>query len=1194
MTNARTASGTDLDKTRQAQRQAADPLASAWVAANAGTGKTHVLTSRVLRLLVAGTRPERILCLTYTKAAAAEMSQRVFDRLARWVVLPEADLAKELAELTGTPPSTEGIASARDLFSVAIETPGGLKVQTIHAFCERLLQRFPLEAGIPPKFTILDDETGRQLRAEAIDATLRMAARDPEGHLAAALNTVIAWAVDDTFDALLADMLAKRDWIEAVGRLEHQGNVVRSGVEAVLRRMLGIDPRSTRDSIDYKLATVLSDADIDRSRTALMQGSTNDNKLADQLATARTASDRRFRIDALRKVFLVDKDQPRKSMVTKAVGKQFPEIEQLLDAARAAFHSAYHERTALVMLEANVALLLVAVEVMQRYTDLKQRRAALDFDDLIRRTAGLLSSSAQAQWVLYKLDGGLDHILVDEAQDTSPEQWKIVEALAAEFFSGEGAGDGKPRTLFAVGDEKQSIYGFQGAAPEKFAEVGHRFQAAAKAAGQSWQAVPLTLSFRTTKPVLDTVDRVFADPALAQQISTSGAAVRHAAFRVGAAGVVELWLPEMPEAVPEVETWAPLDEEPVALPVVRLADRIADTIKTWIENGEILQSEGRPIRAGDILILVRRRRPFAPAVVAALKARKIAVAGADRIRLADQIAMQDLLVLGDFLLLPEDDLALATVLKSPLFDLDDDDLMRVAPGRPRSLWSALIRAAKIAPKFAEAVTLLKRWRARADLLPPFEFFSEILDRDGMRARLLARLGPEAGDPIDEFLRLAISYDEGSPPSLQGFIAAIRASDREIKRDMEHGRDEVRVMTVHGAKGLEAPIVFLPDTCSNASGGRPGGLLQLDAAPRPLEMTTPFVWPVKGTSNLDLVRSARAATKDREAAERNRLLYVALTRPRDRLYVSGFLTRNGRLPTGCWYDLVTKGLEGHVTEMTDDLGRKVLRLVSPQTGPTEVPRSRADAAVEARPLPDWALKPAPREASLAVPLAPSRLAPLESDEEGDPVERPSRKADDRQEVPADPPPLAAGAQADGLRFLRGTITHALLEHLPGLAAGDWQDVANRFVEVRGADLRPRVRKSIVEETLAVLRDPGFGPIFGPMSRAEVPIVAELASARGKGPTVRVIGQIDRLVVLDSEVLIVDFKTNRPPPREVARVADAYLLQLAAYRLAVSRIYPDHIVKAALLWTDGPRLMSIPGEKLDAAELRLFAIEPATEA
>jgi ATP-dependent helicase/nuclease subunit A len=460
--------------------------------------------------------------------------------------------------------------------------------------------------------------------------------------------------------------------------------------------------------------------------------------------------------------------------------------------------------------------------------------------------------------------------------------------------------------------------------------------------------------------------------------------------------------------------------------------------------------------------------------------------------------------------------------------------------------------------------------------------------------LLARLGPEAGDPIDEFLRLAMSYDEGSPPSLQGFIAAIRASDREIKRDMEHGRNEVRVMTVHGAKGLEAPIVFLPDTCSNSSGGRPGGLLQFESARRPVDMTTPFVWPVKGCSNLGLVSQARDAARMREAAERNRLLYVALTRPRDRLYVAGFLTGKGRLPADCWYDLISRGVNGYVTEMTDDTGRKVLRLTSPQTGPTEVPRSRADAVVEARPLPDWARKAAPREPSLAVPLAPSRLAPLESDEEGDPVDRPSRKAGDRRESPTEPPPLTPGAQADGLRFLRGTITHALLEHLPGLAAEDWKTVATRFVEARGSDLRPKVRKSIVAETLAVLRDPTFAPIFGPASRAEVPIVAEFPPGGGSGPTVRVMGQIDRLVVLDTEVLIVDFKTNRPPPSEATLVADAYLLQLAAYRLAVSRIYPDRSVKAALLWTDGPRLMTIPGAMLDAAELRLFAIEPATDA
>lgn len=1175
-----------FEATRKAQSAAADPLVSAWVAANAGTGKTHVLTTRVLRLLVAGTAPERILCLTYTKAAASEMSQRVFDRLARWVTSDRDGLARELEELLSRAPSDEELARAQDLFTVAIETPGGLKVQTIHAFCERLLQRFPLEAGIPPKFAILDDETGLALRAEAIEDVLIEATRSAASPLGQALNTVIGWAADDRFDDLLAQALAKRDWLDdAVQRLDKPDESDElSGAELLYRQLLDITGSADIAGIEADLAEVLDASELEFAGKALEGGSKNDVKAAPYLLAAAKTEDKRARVEHLKAFFLTKDEEPRAQLATSKVTAKLPGIDETLKRAQDRFCKLFDERGKLVVLGANMALLRLAVAVLARYTGLKERRAALDFDDLIRKTARLLSTSAQAQWVLYKLDGGLDHILVDEAQDTSPLQWRIVQALAEEFFSGEGTRETGARTVFAVGDEKQSIYGFQGAAPRQFAEMGARFRKLAEASGQEWRPVPLTLSFRTTEPVLRAVDQVFAKPDLAAQISTSTTSIKHEANRIGMAGLVEIWPTETPDDVAEAEVWSPLGEKPIASPVTRLANRIADTIGRWLADGEILASENRPVRAGDILVLVRRRRPFAEVMVAALKARGIPVAGADRIRLASQVAMQDLMALAGFLLLPEDDLALATVLKSPLFGFDDDDLMVIAPGRPRALWSALIRAAGKGDKFASAVAQLKRWRARSDLLPPFEFFVEILDRDGMRARILSRLGAEAVEAIDEFLRLALIYDEGAPPSLEGFVAALKASDREIKRDMEHGRNEVRVITVHGAKGLEAPIVFMPDTCSTSSGGAAGGLLILEDAPRPMTISAPFLWPMKGSKSNALVSEARLQTKQREAAERNRLLYVAMTRPRDRLYIAGFEGSKVR-DRDCWYDLITTGLEGMLEPAVDREGRDVLRIQSPQAVPPEKARGTAHAVIEATPLPDWASRPAPREPSLAVPLAPSRLAPLESDEEGDPVERP--RGDARRV--AEPAPLSPTAQADGQRFLRGTITHALLEHLPGLEPLQWEKAATEFVAVRGADLTKRARASIVAETLAVLRDPAFAPIFGPGSRAEVPIVAELPSIDGKGTVLRVTGQIDRLVVLEGEVLIVDFKTNRPPPHMAVDVAETYLLQLAAYRLAMARIFPDKPVRAALLWTDGPRLMPMPDDMLDAAEARLFALD-----
>ena len=1178
----------ELHATTKRQALAADPSVSAWVSANAGTGKTHVLTNRVLRLLVAGTPPERLLCLTYTKAAAAEMSARVFDRLSRWVTADDQHLHDALAGLLERQPTEAEMLRARDLFTRAIETPGGLKVQTIHAFCERLLQRFPLEASVPPGFTILDDEMTATLLREATAHVLDLANATPDGDLGRALRTAIRYAADNRFDEVVRNAMGKWQWIEGASRME-SGNA--AGLDAaarLYRQALGIGLDDTAETIAARRAGVLRLAQLERIRDVLREGSKSDQDRAAEMAMAASAATPEQRTRALRAIFLTGTGSPRDRLMTQKLARQYPDVAAMLDSAQAEFITLTRRLDGLAVADATVALMRLADAALQRYNMLKAQRAALDFDDLIRKTGHLLGSG-DASWVLYKLDGGLDHILVDEAQDTSPTQWRVVEALAEEFLTVTGAQqlDTKlPRTVFAVGDEKQSIYGFQGAAPKMFAEMARKLEQNARNSGLAFAHVPLTLSFRTVSPILDAVDRVFADPGRRAGLTSTGEVPHHIAHRHGIGGLVELWDTEQAETADPAPAWQPLDEVPQSAPAVRLAERIADTIATWIASRETLTSENRPIGYGDILILVRRRKPFADLMVATLKKRGIPVAGADRLRLTQQLAVLDLLALADVLLLPEDDLSLAAVLKSPLFGLDDDDLLAIAPDRRGSLWSALLEAARTNPRFAPAAEQIKRWRSRADIVPPYEFLVEVLVHDGMRARLLGRLGAEAADPLDELLAMALSYDEQAPPSLQGFVDWLRASDREIKRDMEHGRGEVRVMTVHGSKGLEAPIVILPDTCSSASGGRSGGLVDYGGLDLPLGVGgTPFLWPVKGSAGVEAVAKARDEVRAREREEHNRLLYVALTRPRDRLYVCGFETTKGR-DGGCWYDAIEAGLRDVLMETKDAAGRRVRRLEAPQTGPPEKSRASTHRAVMPIEPPEWARRKAPREPGIAVPIAPSRLAPLEMDAEGDPVETPgpARSAND---PPAPSPATLAGDN----RFLRGTITHALLQHLPEIAANDREAAAAAFVAERAAALSPRTRASIVAETLAVLTHPDFAPVFGPGSRAEIPVVAELSPPDGKGETVRLNGQIDRLVTNDHEVLIVDFKTNRPPPTDPAQVADAYVLQLAAYRLAVARVFRGRIVRAALLWTDGPSLMELPPERLDEAANRLFLLGAA---
>jgi ATP-dependent helicase/nuclease subunit A len=1169
------------EETRRNQAAAADPVASAWVSANAGTGKTHVLTMRVLRLLLAGTDPQRILALTYTKAAAAEMATRVFARLAEWVTACDTELDAKLRKLLDGRPSAAERQRARQLFAVAIETPGGLKVQTIHAFCERLLQRFPLEAGVPPGFQILDDHERAILLQEAVDATLAdAAAAGPDAPLARALACAVGFAAEANFDALLGEALRQSQWLEAAVRLDDDEDRLEEA-ERIYRLALDLAPDASLEEANERLARLLSAEELVRVRDVMATGASSDVKASERVAAVLAAGGVAGRIRELCGLFLTSGGEPRQSLVTKKLAAEHADVAALLQRAQQRFMADYDTRSRLQLLEATLALVRLGGAVMQRYTEAKARQAKLDFDDLIGRASSLLRSSGAVEWVLYKLDGGLDHILVDEAQDTSPRQWQVVRALAEELFAGRGARE-EPRTLFAVGDEKQSIYSFQGAAPKMFVAMGADLARRADRSGLPWRRIPLTLSFRSVEPLLTAVDSIFADPRRTPGLGSEPAPLRHVADRAGHAGLVEIWPTEKHEPADAAEPWSPLMETGASPSVVRLANRIAATIAGWLETREMLASESRPVRPGDILVLVRKRLPFAPVLVSALKARGVPVAGADRLVLTEQIAVQDLVALGDVLTLPADDLALAAVLKSPLLGLDDDDLMALAHGRTGSLWQRLHALGSADHRLKEAAASLQRWRQWAECLPPFELYCAVLDRDGGRARMLARLGTEAADALDELLNLALAHDDGAPPSLQGFLCWLRQGQHEIKRDMEPGRNEVRVMTVHGAKGLEAPIVFLPDTCSTRSARQPNALLTLDDAARPSGVPPPFLWPIKGTSRVGVVQDAKQRVALAEAEERNRLLYVALTRARDRLYVAGFEGVRPP-PADCWYNLIKDGLAGRLEEAAAADGRAVWRLRGDQTAQPASSKPRASVSAGSAPLPAWARTAAPAEPLLRMPLVPSRLAPLETEE------RHGAQARGRRSH-TEPAMLSPAALAEDARFLRGTLTHALLEHLPTVPKERWADAARVFLAARAGQLSPGMRQEIAAETLAVLRDPASAPLFGPDSRAEVAIAADIPHPGG-GPALRLTGKIDRLVKSDHRVLILDYKTNRPPPAHPEDVADAYLFQLAAYRLGVAYIFPKSKIETALLWTDGPRIMRLPDDLLDAYQARLWQQAPS---
>ncbi len=1128
-----------------AQVTAADPDGSVWVSANAGTGKTQVLTDRITRLLLDGVRPERILCLTFTKAAAAEMATRLSARLGGWAVAHEDQLKAEIAALLGKPPEQSLLAPARRLFAETLDVPGGLKIRTIHAFCESLLGRFPIEAGIAPHFSVIDERTAAELIREARDQLLSGTMSGGSADVGDALKLMAGLLNEEDFTRLIADLSSKRSQLRALFHLYGSAQ----GVIAATARALGLAEGETTEGV---IAQACDAAAFDKEtllaavealsgglKTDIASATALRNWLKDD-ATARATS---F-IDVYLPIFLTKDNKPRAKVMTKKIADANPDLLQGMLDEQSRIEAISNQLRALSVLKASAALIHLGDHLLAAFEHLKEARALLDYDDLILKARDLLHAEGGASWVHYKLDGGLDHILVDEAQDTSPLQWDVIKALAGDFFAGEGAQTSN-RTVFAVGDEKQSIYSFQGADPFMFGHTREHFKGHAENAGKDFAAVELVRSYRSTKSVLNAVDDVFCHERARAGLTFDDKPIKHFWARDGQAGLVELWPTMKPGEAIEVKPWdAPLDRLPVDSPEDRMAGRIADTITDWRERGEILPSAGRPIREGDIMILVRQRGSFAEKMVNTLKARGIPVAGADRMILTEQLAVMDLLALGRFLLLPEDDLNLAVVLKGPLFGFsDNEDLFPLSFKRPGTLWAALKSAAHDKPKYAHARERLSEFLNRADFMPPFEFYARLLGPEGGRRDLLARLGNEADDPIDEFLGLALDYEREHVPSLQGFLSWIEAGRTQIKRDLEQGQGKVRVMTVHGSKGLQGNIVFLPDTCSVPS-ARHETKLRWTSGPEPA-----LLWaPLKDQEESLTAALAEEAAQLR-AQEYRRLLYVAMTRARDRLYIGGW-EGSRKPPEDCWYNLIDSALQGLAEEVVTASGESVLRMSNAQDAPPDG-KPEADVALSEQSvtLPDWALQPPPSEPEPSSPLSPSRL-----NDETEPAVRSPFDGD------------------DGIRFKRGTLIHRLLESLPTIAPENQRAAATKFLARPVHDLEPDQQNAIAGEVMAVLEDPDFAALFGPGSMAEVPI-SGLVGER------TVSARIDRLAISDTAITIIDYKTNRPPPTEASDVAPAYLGQMALYRSLLREIYPGRRVRCILAWTDGPRLMPLPDDILD---------------
>lgn len=1112
------------------QRDAADPGVHAWVAASAGTGKTQVLTARVLRLLLAGAQAQSILCLTFTKLAAAEMQGRVMARLARWAGCDDAALAADLAAI-GAAKDADTMALARRLFARVLETPAGLAIQTIHAFAQGLIASFPVEAGITPGFQTLDDRSAALLRRRVLTTAL---SGPRDAGFAADVGDV---ALDGGEARLNQIMDTVGPYGEALAALRVEA------VAPMLRRHLGLPEGGSGDAALAAALAGLPWARIEQLAAALADGGPRAQGIAQDLDAAVAAREPPHRFEALWRAMFRADGLPKSPdwMIPKALESWrafVGEVQAQMLTIRA-------EQERWQILDMGGRHLRVAVRLAQDWQAAKARAGVIDYDDMIRAAARLLAEPGAAEWVRFKLDARIDHILVDEAQDTNAMQWEVIRALADEFFAGVGQRE-TFRSLFVVGDYKQSIFSFQGADPQVYADKRDDFHELCAAEPERWKELPLSVNFRSSSAILNVVDQVIGH--IGDGPFSREAVPPHVAHAAGAAGVVTLWPPLLPgenEAEAGGDTNGEDEDDAVPLATdIAMAHRIAGSIAGWLSPAEplLLPATGRRATPQDVLVLVRSRGRLMNALVAALHEKGVPVAGVDRLNLSEPLAVADLIALVQFALQPADDLTLAALLVSPFCGLDHDMLTELAAKRSGTLWAAV--EASDAPAVAAARATLAQVLRLSGEVSPYRFLEGILSGPLQgRARLLARLGEEARDAIDTVLDQALACEAAGAASLQAFLVWMGAEALEVKRDPDAPLDAVRLMTVHGAKGLEAPIVILADACAAPKKEKGRVTLRFDNGPElPLWLPPGLVAPPRS------IQDARDDRDRRAADEHRRLLYVALTRPRELLFIGGASkpTKDRDVPGESWYAIVEDALSAWSLQTPPD---PVWGTVRRHASGTPAPLATSDITPAASLLPSgqWWLRAAPVEARPPRPLSPSALTP---------------------DTTAQPPPDANRRAA----ARRGTALHRLFEVLPGLPSGSRADVARHWCALNVPDLDA---EEMVATVLAVLDDPAFGAVFaaadGGGALTEAPVAAVVGEAV-------IAGSIDRLLVTQTDVLAVDFKTGSRVPASLAEVPEAHSVQMAAYAAALARVFPGRQVRAALLYTAGPRLIELPADVL----------------
>jgi ATP-dependent helicase/nuclease subunit A len=1121
------------------QQRASDISQSVWVSASAGSGKTTVLTNRLIVLLLNNIQPSKILCITFTKNAAAEMRNRINEKLSEWILFSDEKLKNSVETLIGKTPNEATLQNARTLFAKILDNADELKILTIHAFCQQIMKRFPFEAGIIPNFEIADERLEKEFLLEATKDLLTKKTLEPR--LQKAIKKIAIQTNQKNFNELLSELLNNRN--KLIHLKQFFGG--ESNIIDAIYKTLGLNLKDTEEKIfkEFLEYNSLNKQEFEKIYETIQRiGTLKDKQKYEILKQwANQPEKRRENFKEYKNIFITQRKKEKKEkLITDKPKRLCPQSNEILLQEQNRIYQFVETLKSLKIAELTKSLLILSYEILQKYSFLKLERGILDYNDLIIKTKDLLSDNTNSQWVSFKLDEGIHHILVDEAQDTSPYQWNIIKAIVDEFFQQENC----DKTILVVGDEKQSIFSFQGADPKAFAFMHNHYKQLCQDSNNCFETIPFVNSFRSLSAILQLVDKIFEPEDMRKAISQLvKEPIKHNPLRIGL-GKIEVWplISKEKEDKSKEFTWQlPFQSKIKISNIEKLAKLIAEKIQAWIKNKKIIldkkTGEKRLLRYSDIMILLRKRGRFADFLIKALNKKNIPVSGIDRLKLTENIIIKDLIALGNFILFPEDNLNLANIIKSPIIGLNEDDLFNLCAQNKISLWQTI----KQNPQYKKTKDYLEEIIEKSKLLTPYELFVYILDIKNGRDKIINRFTETAHDLLNEFLNLLKAFEKNHIPSLNNFMNYLKIAPITIKRDMEQTLNEVRVMTTHGAKGLQAPIIFLPDSYhSNIDvTTNKNKIYWLKDLNNNYEL--PF-WNGEQENNNEFILKLKEEWTKECKNEYLRLLYVALTRAENELYICGWCLTNPY--KGNWYNLILDIAAKSGIEKKFDFESESSGYIIGEDDEFASDLHKQES--------EYLPKKQDKETDRIL----QNLIPCKKEKESTKIIHPSEfySHRDRDSSPAD------SSEA----IIQGQAAHKLLEILPQIKLEEREQVLDYYLHNSFNKLKPAIQEKIRNNILKILNE--FKDLFVEESRSEVPIAGYIDNQI-------VSGQIDRLIIKNDKIMIVDYKNSRKFFKNENEIPEEYKKQLWLYKELTAQIYPAKEIECYILWTNFCKLSRI---------------------